>query len=193
MALLGREAQPFWSFMPQSDRNTVSECWDKTKTLSWISDRRECVSAWRWQIIQNMPVGQEYGIKTANTCQQSSENVPISKWGEIKRIKVKIVSLFTQPHVILNLMNPYASLFHTEKSQKPNNFHCIIYMDSSPKNENSIIYLPSELFQTWIFWRMLVTKGLMVAIDFHSVFFMLFKSMATNVLQNILFCVQKKK
>ncbi len=83
------------------------------------------------------PVGQEYGIKTANTCQQSSENVPISKLGEMKRIKVKLCHDLLTPHVILNLMNPYASLFHTEKSQKPNTISIvIIYKDSShPKIE----------------------------------------------------------
>ncbi len=48
--------------------------------------------------------------------------------------------------------------------------------DSSPKNEKFVIYSPSIFFQTcmscWtqnmLFWSMLVSKQLMVAIDFHS-------------------------
>ncbi len=46
---------------------------------------------------------------------------------------------------------------------------------------------------------MLVTKQLLAAINFHSIFPILWKSMATsnclvsNILQNIFYCVQKKE
>ncbi len=56
---------------------------------------------------------------------------------------------------------------------------CDTYRDSSPKNENSVVYpLSSCSKPVWdslicwsqkkIFWRMLVTKQLIVAIDVHS-------------------------
>ena len=78
------------------------------------------------------------------------------------------------------------------------------------KNENSVIiyslsscFKPVSFFcwtQKKIFWRMLIARQLMVAIDFHSIFFfLLWKSMGsisrlvTNFLQNIFFCVQQKK
>ncbi len=53
--------------------------------------------------------------------------------------------------------------------------------------------------QKKVFWRMLVTKQLIVAIDFYSILSILWKSMATinclvtNLLQNIFFCAQQKK
>ncbi len=85
----------------------------------------------------------------------------------------------------------------------------IFFINSSSKNENSVIIYSLSRFskpiwisffrskQNKLFWRMLLTKQLMVAIDFHCIFSILWKSMATvnclvaNILQNIFFCVHQ--
>ncbi len=73
---------------------------------------------------------------------------------------------------------------------------------TKPSNCSKPVWLS---FSCWtkkkIFWRMLVTKQLTVATDFHSTFYcsILWKAMATvnslvtNILQNIFFCAQQKK
>ncbi len=72
----------------------------------------------------------------------------------------------------------------------------IMSLFDHPQDVSNLFEFPVS--QKKIFWRMLVTKQLTVAIDFYNIF-LLWKSMATvsclvtNILQNIFFCVQQQK
>ncbi len=73
----------------------------------------------------------------------------------------------------------------------------IIYSpSSSPKPEWMTLFCWTQMK---IFWRMWETEQFWGTIDFHSIFFLLWKSMVpqnslvTNFLQNIFLCVQQNK
>ncbi len=98
--------------------------------------------------------------------------------------KMKIVLIYSplskSKSALLSVL-PHVQHIHTE------NWNCITLR----------LLCCSKRTQKKIFWRMVGTKQLPVAVDFHSIFSILLKSMDTslvpNILQNIFFCVQQKK